>query len=100
MPPLADILLHGKQVEGHRPWPRFVVTAELWRHIANELAEGRATLLGLWGDSADGPTVHMAIVSEDGCEIAVASLPCPAGNFPSVGALHPPAIRLERAIHS
>ena len=33
-------------------------------------------------------------------EIAVVSLACPDGTFPSVGALHPPAIRLERAIHS
>ena len=28
------------------------------------------------------------------------SLACPDETFPSVGALHPPAIRLERAIHS
>ena len=27
------------------------------------------------------------------------TLECPDGKFPSVGALHPPAIRLERAIH-
>ena len=32
--------------------------------------------------------------------IAVVSLECPDETFPSVGALHPPAIRLERAIHS
>ncbi len=33
-------------------------------------------------------------------DIAVVSLDCPDGQFPSVGALHPPAIRLERAIRS
>ena len=33
-------------------------------------------------------------------DIAVVSLDCPDQTFPSVGALHPPAIRLERAIHS
>ena len=35
--------------------------------------------------------------SGDG-EILVVSLACPDRRFPSVGALHPPAIRLERAI--
>jgi len=44
--------------------------------------------------------VHMAMLDDTTGEIAVISLPCPAGRFPSVGALHPPAIRLERAIHS
>jgi Ni,Fe-hydrogenase III large subunit len=42
----------------------------------------------------------MAIMAEATGEIAVLTLACPAGTFPSVGALHPPAIRLERAIHS
>jgi Ni,Fe-hydrogenase III large subunit len=32
--------------------------------------------------------------------LAVVSLDCPDGRFPSVGALHPPAIRCERAIRS
>src|SRR5208282_5740372 len=44
--------------------------------------------------------VHMAIIAETTGEIVVISLACPARKFPSVGALHPPAIRLERAIHS
>ncbi len=42
----------------------------------------------------------MAIMDNVAGDIAVASLDCPDGSFPSVGALHPPAIRLERAIHS
>jgi Ni,Fe-hydrogenase III large subunit len=36
----------------------------------------------------------MAVFDHD---IVVLSLDCPAGSYPSVGALHPPAIRLERA---
>ena len=59
------------------------------------LAEGRATLLGLWGEPG---AVHMAVIGEGAGEIAVVSLDCVDGNFPSVGALHPPAIRLERAL--
>ena len=76
------------------------MTADAWRHAASEIAAGRATLFGLWGDNGDGPVVHMAMIDDATGEIAVVSLACPAGKFPSVGALHPPAIRLERALHS
>jgi len=92
--------IEGKRVESHRPWPRIVVTADAWRHAAGQLAAGRATLLGLWGDADPAPLVHMAISDAAAGEILVASLPCPDKTFPSVGALHPPAIRLERAIQS
>ncbi|HXU22742.1 MAG TPA: NADH-quinone oxidoreductase subunit C, partial [Tepidiformaceae bacterium] len=98
MPKLADLLRNGKLVEAHRPWPRVIVTAEAWHGIANELAGGRAILLGLWGDNV--PAVHIAIMSEDTRQIAVVTIDCPSGSFPSVGAVHPPAIRLERAIFS
>jgi Ni,Fe-hydrogenase III large subunit len=98
--PLADIMPQGKRVEGHRPWPRVIVTADAWRHLTTEVAAGRATLLGLWGDSGAEPCVHMAIMADTTGEIAVLTLACAAGTFPSVGALHPPAIRLERAIRS
>jgi Ni,Fe-hydrogenase III large subunit len=104
MAALTDVIpqdiLKDRRVAGHRPWPRFVVTAEEWRRIAGELAAGRATLLGLWGDADPAPLVHMALVDGSSGDIAVISLACPAGEFPSVGALHPPAIRLERAIYS
>jgi Ni,Fe-hydrogenase III large subunit/Ni,Fe-hydrogenase III component G len=100
MPPLTDIIPHGERVDGHRPCPRLIVTADEWRQVARELAAGRATLFGLWGDTGTVPTVHMAIIAETTGEIVVISLACPARKFPSVGALHPPAIRLERAIHS
>ena len=99
MPSLAEIL-QGKRVENHRPWPRIVVTPDAWRRAASELAAGRATLLGLWGDADPQPLVHMALAGGATGEILVASLGCPDQKFPSVGALHPPAIRLERAIHS
>jgi Ni,Fe-hydrogenase III large subunit/Ni,Fe-hydrogenase III component G len=98
MPKLADLLRNGKLVEAHRPWPRVIVTAEAWHGIANELAGGRAILLGLWSDNV--PAVHIAIMSEDTRQIAVVTIDCPSGSFPSVGAVHPPAIRLERAIFS
>jgi Ni,Fe-hydrogenase III large subunit len=97
MAALADIIAQGRRVDGHRPWPRAIVTPEAWRAVAGELAAGHATLLGLWGDSG---AVHMAAMSEAGRDINVVTVECPDGGFPSVGALHPPAIRLERAIKS
>jgi len=100
MASLADIIPERDYVEGHRPWPRFVVTADTWRDVACAIAAGRATLLGLWADGALTPMVHMALIEDLTGEIAVVSLGCPGGKFPSVGALHPPAIRLERAILS
>jgi Ni,Fe-hydrogenase III large subunit/Ni,Fe-hydrogenase III component G len=100
MPQLADLLLKGKVVAAHRPWPRVIVTADVWQKAANALAEGRTTLLGLWGDRAPVPAVHMALTNEEGGDIAVATIEIPGGEFPSIGAVHPPAIRLERAIFS
>ena len=97
MPAFTDIIAQGGQVDGHRPWPRIVVTAQAWNAVAGELATGHATLLGLWGDTG---AVHMAAMGEDERTIAVFTFECPDGTFPSVGALHPPAIRLERAINS
>ncbi len=99
MAALTDIVA-GKRVDDHRPWPRVIVTADTWRDAASAIAAGRATLLGLWGDNNASFAVHMAISGEAANDIVVASLECPDGTFPSVGALHPPAIRLERAIQS
>ena len=68
--------------------------------MAVAVAAGRATLFGLWGDQGVVPVVHMALIDEAAGDIVVISLACPDRTFPSVGALHPPAIRFERAIHS
>jgi len=95
MAALIDIAKDGRKVDAHRPWPRAIVTSESWRLAINELVEARATLLDLWGDK---DAVHLALIEEPSAEIAVFTLACPDGKFPSVGAHHPPAIRLERAI--
>ncbi len=80
----------------HHPWPRITVEAEVWTHAAERLAEGVLTLLGLWGEPDQ---VHMAVANAaDPSAIRVLSLSCPDGTYPSVGRLHPPAIRLERTI--
>jgi Ni,Fe-hydrogenase III large subunit/Ni,Fe-hydrogenase III component G len=98
MSSLTDVIAQGRRIAAHRSWPRVVVTAEAWRALAVELGGGRATLLSLWGEAGASSSVHMAVMAQK--TIAVVSLECPQQTFPSVGALHRPAIRLERAIHS
>jgi Ni,Fe-hydrogenase III large subunit len=92
---LIDIIPDARPVEAQRPWPRLVVSEAGWRFAAGQMAAGNWTLLGLWGD---GGAVHMASFDKSAGEITVLTLPCANGTFPSVGALHAPAIRLERAL--
>jgi Ni,Fe-hydrogenase III large subunit len=95
MPSLIDLILEGRRVEQHRPWPRAVVDAAVWQFAASELTQGRWNLLALWGEPSK---VHMAIMDQQKAEIGVISIECPERSYPSVGQHHPPAIRLERAI--
>jgi Ni,Fe-hydrogenase III large subunit len=96
MPSLTDLMQKGQKVTQHRPWPRAVVDATSWIVAADELADGRLTLLALWGEPA---SVHMALTDNAATEVAVLSLDCPDRTYPSIGIRHPPALRLERAIN-
>ena len=93
---LAELLADGLRVEAQHPWPRVIVAPETWNGAAEGLANGRLTLLGLWSDSA---AVHMALLNEKPFDLAVMTLENAAGGYPSIGAVHGPAIRLERAIY-
>jgi Ni,Fe-hydrogenase III large subunit len=95
MPSLIDRILEGREIRQRSPWPRAVVGAHLWRFVVNELAQERLSLLGLWGEPS---VVHMAIMDAETAEVAIVSLDCPDRSYPSVGAHHPPALRLERTI--
>ncbi|HWG71481.1 MAG TPA: NADH-quinone oxidoreductase subunit C [Steroidobacteraceae bacterium] len=87
--------LSGRTVAGHRPWPRREVQAAIWTEAADRLSRGLLTMLGLWGELK---AVHMALADAgDANRILVLTLACPEGRYPSVGRVHAPAIRLERA---
>ena len=92
---ILDAITHSDVAERHRPGPRALVSEEGWRQAIDQLATGRLVLLGLWGDA---PMVHMALLDESASDVAVISYTCKSGKYPSVGARHAPAIRLERAI--
>ncbi len=92
---LAEALAGGRRVAQHRPWQRVEVDRDHWQALAAALAAGRLSMLGLWGERA---AVHMALLDEAAGVVAVATYLCPDGTFPSVGRVHAPALRLERAI--
>jgi Ni,Fe-hydrogenase III large subunit/Ni,Fe-hydrogenase III component G len=88
--------LQGRVIAEHQPWTRIEVQADIWAEATERLGAGALTLLGLWGEPQ---AVHMAVVDADALgRILVLSLACPDGSYPSVGRVHPPAIRLERAV--
>lgn len=95
MPVLDDLLASCQLAGPPRPWPRIEVDRGQWQSGVIELARGHWSLIALWGEPR---TVHMAIWEIKGRQIAVLSLACPNRRFPSVGRLHPAAIRLERMI--
>ena len=76
-------------------WSSSTVDTERWQEAASRLQSGALTLLGLWGEPG---AAHMALLKRSTQEFSLLTLPCPEGRFPSVGRLHPPAIRLERTM--
>jgi Ni,Fe-hydrogenase III large subunit len=68
-----------------------IVDTGYWHEAIRCLTTGEVTLLSLWGEPG---RVHMAVFDNT---VVVLSLDCPDGSYPSVGAHHPAAIRLERA---
>ena len=92
---LLDLLGTVRARPGHRPWPRFQVTPELWLDLAAGFADSRFDLLGLF--AADAVVLAVAYEPETQA-MAVASIVAHGGRYPSLGAVHAPALRLERTI--
>ncbi|MBS0385634.1 MAG: NADH-quinone oxidoreductase subunit C [Proteobacteria bacterium] len=88
-------LAAGAVVAARNPWPRYLVNEGEWRDASAALADGALTLIGLWGEV---DCVHLAVLDAAQSDLAVLTLECVEGSFPSIGALHAPAIRFERAV--
>jgi Ni,Fe-hydrogenase III large subunit/Ni,Fe-hydrogenase III component G len=87
--------LQGRVIAERQSWARVEVQADIWAEAAERLNGGSLTLLGLWGEPQ---AVHMTVAdTHDPGRILLISLACSDGRYPSVGRVHPPAIRLERA---
>ncbi len=91
---LADFAAAGRTL-ARLPWPRVAVSQAAWRDVCSQLGQGSLDLLSLW---ADDKTVNLAVRDPGDGPPVVFSHETDNGRFPSVGAIHPPAIRLERAI--
>ncbi len=92
---LAQFLAASESVNDHRPWPRHRLGRTDWLALAARLEQVDWALIGLWAEPRE---VHLALFEPESGSIAVASLPCPDGRFPSVSRHRPGAIRLERAV--
>jgi len=95
-PPTLSAFLFGAGllVTRHRPWPRVELTPEQWRGLIALLPATGWELLALW---AEPDQVHAALADRAEESHAVVSLACPEGRFPSLSAVRPGAIRMERA---
>jgi len=91
---LQETIAQGRPAGAARSsHPRVLVDDAAWTRAGQHLASGEGTMLGLWGDT---DTVHLAVL--EGGQIGILALACPTGRFPSVGRVHAPALRLERAV--
>ena len=72
---------------------RSLISAQQWEQTATRLQSGELSLLGLWGEPG---FAHMAVMESNA--LSLLSVACDGNRYPSVGRLHPPAIRLERAM--
>jgi len=70
-----------------------IIERRQWQQVAERLPAGELALVALWGEPG---CAHMAVIDRRTHALMVFSLP--GERFPSIGALHPPAIRLERAM--
>jgi Ni,Fe-hydrogenase III large subunit len=90
---LALFLARGAPMP-QRPCPRARLDRTQWLDLATHLAVADWVLMGLWAEPRE---VHVALLEEETGALAVASLACPDGSFPSLSTVRPGAIRLERA---
>jgi Ni,Fe-hydrogenase III large subunit len=90
---LAD-LVDGRAA-GPDGYVRLAVDASAWTALAEGCATGLHDLCALW---ADGSAMRMALSESSRGLRAIVSLQTDAGQYPSVAAQHPPALRLERAM--
>ena len=65
-----------------------------WTQALDQLRAGECSLVSLWGEPG---RAHMALIDK-GSQVHLLDLPCEDNRFPSVGRVHAPAMRLERAM--
>ena len=84
LPALVDFARTGALVEAHRPWPRYRLDRAGWDRLIAALAVHDWSLVALWGEPG---TVHASLRDEEDGALALLSLDCPDGRFPSLSAV-------------
>ena len=82
MPTLKDALSGAAAAPASRPWPRFIVTPDLWR----DLPVNSPKVFGRFPECGAMSAWFMALVDAKAGQIAIVSLVCDGGRFPSVAA--------------
>lgn len=90
---IAGLVATGQSAVATGRWPRVGLTRRAWLRLCEALSRGELDLVALW---AEPVCVHLAV--REGADAAIFSLACADGAYVSVGQVHPPAIRLERAL--
>src|SRR5258708_24705516 len=75
-------------------WTSLTVNRDTWQQAGERLHSGERSLVSLWGEPG---FAHMALIDASS-NVEVLHLPCSDARFPSIGRVHPPAIRLERTM--
>jgi len=75
-------------------WRSSIVSGDLWEREGQRLASRESSLVSLWGEPG---RAHMAVLDNATLEMNLMQLECATNRYPSIGRVHPPAIRLERA---
>ncbi len=92
---LAEFIATRSSTGGHGRYPRVEIDVSSWQIAIGQLESQNWILFGLWGER---DSVNMALLDESASDVAIVTLPCVEGSFPSVAKRHSPASRLERAI--
>jgi Ni,Fe-hydrogenase III large subunit len=85
----------AKRVDETNFWPRREVDKTAWVECAEALGRGEGELFALF---AEVDRVHMALRGAGDDATRIITVKVEEGRYPSIGAHHAPAIRLERAI--
>ena len=75
-------------------WRSSVVSRDAWEREGQRLVAKESSLLSLWGEPG---RAHMAVLDNATLDVNLLQLDCATNRYPSIGRLHAPAIRLERA---
>ena len=75
-------------------WTSLTVDRDTWEQAGERLRAGSSSLVSLWGE----PGVARLALIDPSSHVEVLELPCSEQRFPSIGRVHPPAIRLERTM--